>query len=71
MNGAPGYDPALREAQGAIVVYRDRLDEREIRAALPGLELTAPERLTLPFARTLSRKAEMTYEYAFAPPKGC
>ena len=69
--GAPGYDPAERERQGAIVIYRDRLDDAEIRAVFPALDLSAPERLTLPFARTLSRKAMMTYQYVFVPPNGC
>ncbi len=71
MDEVPGYDPALRERQGALLVYRDHLDEREIRAVFPDLDLATRERLTLPFARTLSRKAMMTYEYVFIPPKGC
>jgi hypothetical protein len=71
MKEVPGYDPALREKLGAIIVYRDRLDISEIRPVFPDLDLSAPQRLTLPFARTLSRKAEMTYEYVFVPPKGC
>ena len=42
MNGAPGYDPALRENEGAIVVYRDRLNLDEIRAVFP--RSTSPRR---------------------------
>ena len=68
--GAPGYAPARREGEGALVIYRDRLDPQEIHAVFPGLDLSQPRRLTLPFARTLSG-ATMTYEYVFAPPKGC
>ena len=71
MAGAPGYDPARREAQGAIVIYRDKLDAREIGAVFPDLDLSAPERLTLPYARTWSDKAQMSYAYVFLPPKGC
>jgi hypothetical protein len=71
MQAVPGYDPALREAQGAIVVYRGHLDASEVKAVFPDLDLSAPQRLTLPFAHTLSRKAEMTYEYVFVPPKAC
>ena len=71
MDEVPGYDPALREKEGALVVYRDHLDEREIHAVFPDLDISKPERLTLPFASTLSRKATMTYEYVFIPPKGC
>jgi hypothetical protein len=71
MDGAPGYDPAVREKEGAIVVYRDRLNQPEVRAAFPALDLSAPERLTLPFANSLSDKAKITYEYVFLPPKGC
>jgi hypothetical protein len=70
MNGAPGYDPALRENEGAIVVYRDRLNPEEIRAVFPSLDVSAPRRLTLPFMHTLS-PATVTYEYVFAPPKRC
>ncbi len=71
MDGLPGYDPALREAQGAILIYRDHIDAREARAVFPGLDLSVAQRLTLPFARTRSRKAMMTYEYVFIPPRGC
>ena len=70
MDAAPGYDPALREKQGAIVVYRDRLDPAEIRAVFPTLDLSSPQRLTLPLARTLS-PATATYEYVFVSPQGC
>jgi len=68
--GDPGYDPARRDAQGAIVIYRDRLDAHEIEGVFPRLDLTKPETLTLPFAHTLDG-ATMTYRYVFAPPKGC
>jgi hypothetical protein len=71
LNALPGYDPALRESQGAIVVYRDHIDAREVHAVFPDLDVATPQRLTLPFARTFSRKAEITYEYVFIPPKGC
>ena len=71
MDGVPGYDPDLREREGAILVYRDHIDAREAHDVFPGLDLKSPQRLTLPFARTLSRKAMMTYEYVFIPPKGC
>ena len=71
MDGVPGYDPILREREGAILVYRDRIDESQVRPVFPDLDLTQPERLTLPFARTLDRKAAITYEYVLVPPKGC
>ena len=68
--GDPGYDPTKREAQGALVIYRDRLDAHEIHDVFPGLDLSGTERLTLPFARALDG-ATMTYEYVFVAPKGC
>jgi hypothetical protein len=71
MQGAPGYAPALREREGAILIYRDRIDETEARAVFPDLDLSQVEHLTLPFAATLSRKAMMNYAYVFVPPKGC
>jgi len=71
MDGDPGYDPALRARQGAILIYRDHIEAREAHAVFPDLDLKSPERLTLPFAPTLSRKAMMTYEYVFIPPGGC
>jgi 4-amino-4-deoxy-L-arabinose transferase-like glycosyltransferase len=70
IDGDPGYDPARREAQGAIVIYRDRLDAREIHETFPALDLSRPERLTLPFARARDG-ATITYEYLFIPPRGC
>jgi len=71
MEGDPGYDPALLARKGAILVYRDHIDAREAHAVFPDLDLRSPHWLTLPFARTLSAKAMMTYEYVFIPPKGC
>ena len=71
MQAVPGYDPALREREGAILIYRDRIDEKETRAVFPDLDLSQAEHLTLPFAPTLSRKATLTYAYLFIPPKGC
>jgi 4-amino-4-deoxy-L-arabinose transferase-like glycosyltransferase len=71
IEGDPGYDPALRARDGAILIYRDHIDAREAHAVFPDLDLASPQRLTLPFARTLSRKATITYEYVFIPPKGC
>jgi len=71
MQAVPGYDPALREKQGAIVVYRDHIDASEVHAVFPELDVSAPQRLTLPFARSLSRRAAITYEYVFLPPQGC
>jgi hypothetical protein len=71
MDGVPGYDPALREREGAIVIYHDRIDEAQVRSVFPELDLASPERLTLRFARTLDRKPTITYEYIFVPPKGC
>jgi hypothetical protein len=71
MEGVPGYDQALREREGAILVYRDHIDEKETHAVFPDLDLSKPEYLTLPFARTLSAKKKMTYAYVFLPPKGC
>ena len=71
MDGVPGYDPALREREGAIVIYRDTIDERQARGVFPELDLARPERLTLRFARTLDRKPTITYEYIFVPPKAC
>ncbi len=71
MDGVPGYDPALREREGAIVIYRDKIDEMQVRPVFPELDLRSPEHLTLGFARTLSRKASITYEYVFVPPKDC
>ena len=54
--GVPGYDPALATRQGVVLVYRDRLDAREAHRVFPDLDLATPERLTLPFARTLSAR---------------
>jgi hypothetical protein len=71
MEAVPGYDPGLREREGAILIYRDHIDEKEAHAVFPDLDLSQPEHLTLPFARTLSRKATLTYAYLFIPPKGC
>lgn len=68
--GDPGYDPARRDAQGAIVVYRNQLDAHEIHEVFPGLDLAQAEHLTLPFASTLDG-ATITYEYLFVAPKGC
>jgi len=70
VEGDPGYDVARREAEGAVVIYRDRLDAHEIEAVFPGLDVSHAQRLTLPFAHTLSG-ATMTYEYVFVAPKGC
>jgi 4-amino-4-deoxy-L-arabinose transferase-like glycosyltransferase len=70
IDGVPGYDPALREKYGAVVVYRDRLNPAEINAALPGLDYSQTYRLTLPYARTFAHAA-ITYEYVFLPPKAC
>jgi hypothetical protein len=68
--GDPGYDPARREAEGAIVIYRDRLDAQQIHDVFPALDLSKPERLTLPFVHTRDG-ATLTYEYVFVPPRGC
>ena len=70
LKGLPGYDPARRMREGAILIYRNRLDAHEIQAVLPDLDLSQPQRLTLPFAHTLNR-AEITYEYLFVAPGGC
>ena len=70
MDGVPGYDPAKRENYGAVVVYRDRLNQAEINAALPGLDISQTYRLTLPYARSFAH-ATITYEYLFFPPKAC
>ena len=43
----------------------------QVRPVFPELDLRSPEHLTLGFARTLSRKAAITYEYVFVPPKDC
>jgi 4-amino-4-deoxy-L-arabinose transferase-like glycosyltransferase len=71
MEGVPGYDPILREREGAIVIYRDKIDEAQVRPVFPELDLANPERLKLPFAGTLDRGAAIAYEYVFVPPKGC
>ena len=71
MQGAPGFDPARLAREGAILVYRDSIDAREVHAVFPGLDLSAAERLTLPYARTLNRRAMVSYQYLFIPPKGC
>jgi hypothetical protein len=70
MAGLPGYDPALLEREGAILIYHDHIDAREAKAVFPDVDLSAPQRLTLPFARTWAAKT-MTYEYVFLAPKGC
>jgi hypothetical protein len=71
MAGAPGYDPMLREREGAIVIYRDKIEDAQVRPVFPELDLATAERLTLPFARTIYRKSAITYEYIFVPPKSC
>ena len=37
----------------------------------PDLDSRKPERLTLPLRAHAERKATITYEYIFVPPKGC
>ena len=70
MRGAPGYEAAKREREGAIVIYRDRLNLSEIGAVFPALDLSAPRRMTLPLARTWSGGV-VSYEFVFVAPKGC
>ena len=42
MDGVPGYDPALREREGAIVVYRDLSTKRRSAPCSPISTLASP-----------------------------